>query len=100
MGKERFRRASQADRLTCKIESLQVSSNAACVTFIEDLVEHMENCRQPFCALLKRKQAERRTGNLDALLGAADALRHCRLGDQKRIGNLGRSQTADGPQRE
>ena len=60
----------------------------------------MENCRQPFCALLKRKQAERSAGILDALLGAAYPLRHGRLGDQKGLGNLRRSQTADGPQRQ
>src|SRR5438477_6993430 len=58
----------------------------------------MESCRQPFGALLRGRQAEWHAGSLDALLRAANPLRHGRLGDQECVGNFRRSQTADGAQ--
>jgi hypothetical protein len=58
----------------------------------------VEHDAQALVALGLGRQAELRAGRLDALLGAADALGHRRLGHEERAGDLGRRQAADSAQ--
>ena len=58
----------------------------------------MQHSGEPRSLLLAGRQPEWHAGSLDALLGAADALRHGRFGNQKRLGDFGRSQSAHRPQ--
>ena len=60
----------------------------------------MEDDTQTIGELRCRWHRERGTGALHALLGPADALRHGRLGDEERMGDLGRRQTAHRAQRQ
>ena len=49
-------------------------SNTARVPLIKDQIEDVQNRRQPFRTLLRRRQAEWDAGRFDALLAAADPL--------------------------
>ena len=70
------------------------------VALVEDQVEHVQHGAQALVALLVRRHAERHAGRLDALLRAADPLRHRRFGHEERVGDLGGRETADGAQRQ
>ena len=99
-GQEVVNGPGEPNRLVREIAALQVGADAAGVALVEDQVEHVQDGAESFGPLPVGGHAERHAGRLDALLGPADPLRHGRLGHQKRVGDLGRRQAADGPQRE
>ena len=83
-----------------QIASLQVRTDCAAVTLIEDQVEHMQHGAQPFRSFGRIRHVEQHAGSLDALFGAGDSLCHRRFRNQERIGNFRRGQAAYRPQRE
>ena len=91
---------SQPDRLGRQVGSLGVGTAGGGVPLVEDQVEDVEDRREPRLTLLRVGQGEPGAGLADPLLGARDALRHGRLRDQERAGDLGRGEATDGAQRQ
>ncbi len=58
----------------------------------------MQHGAEPLRPVLVGQHVEWHAGSLDALLGAADPLCHGRLGNQERVRDFGRGQTAHRPQ--
>ena len=92
--------AREPDRLGGEVGPLQRRSRARRVALVEDQVEHVQNHAEAFRALWFGRQVETGPDALDALLGAADALGHRRLGDQEGVRDLRRRQPADRAKRE
>ena len=90
----------QSDRLVREIGPVQIGPRAAGVALVEDQVEHVQHRAEPLGALLLGGQREGDARGLDALLGAADPLRHRRLGHEERARDLGGGEAADRAQRE
>ena len=75
VGQELMDLAHQADRFVRQIGAMQLGSRARRVALVEDQVQHVQHRAQPLRPLLGVGHAERDARGLDALLGAADALR-------------------------
>lgn len=89
-------RPGQPYGLARQVGALEGGAGGGGVALVEDQVEGLQNGRQPLLPAVRA--AEAHTPHL--LLGPADALRHRRLRDQIRTGDLRRGQAADGTQRE
>ncbi len=98
--KEVVNSPGQPNRLIREIAALEVGADAAGIALVEDQIEHVQDGAESFGPLPVGGHAKWHAGRLDALLGPADPLRHGRLGHEERVGNLGRREAADGPQRE
>jgi len=97
VGKRTADHPSEPDRLPGEVAARELRPAAGQVALVEDQVEHMQDGAQALCPLLTTRHRERDRRTLDGLLGAADPLRHRPLGDEERIGDLGRGQPTDGP---
>jgi hypothetical protein len=88
----------QADRCRGQVAALKARPDAAGVALVEDEVQDVQHGGEPLGALAVGRHPERDAGHFDALLGAADPLRHGRLGHEERVRDLGRGQAAHGAQ--
>jgi hypothetical protein len=86
----------EPDGLIGQAGPVQPQPRAGGVPLVGDEVEDVQNHTEPLGPLRLRRRLEARPGIFDALLGPADALGNRRLGHQKRGGNLGGRQAADG----
>ena len=93
-------RPGEPNRFVRQVAALQVGADAARVALVEDQVEHVQDGAEPLAALVPGGHAEGHARRLDPLLGAADPLRHRRLGHQERVRDLGGGQSADRSQRQ
>ncbi len=90
----------QPDRLVGELDSLQLGTDAAGVSLVEDQVEDAQDGPQTRRLLLWRRHPERLTGGPDSPLCPADPLSHGRLVHEERVRDLGRGQPADRAERE
>ena len=97
---ELVRRAREADRFTREIHALVRLPRARGVALVEDEIEHVEDGAEARVSLLGRRHHEAHAGALDALLRAADSLRHRRLGHEERARDLRRGETTHRAQRQ
>ena len=79
---------------------MEVGAAARGVALVEDEVDHPQHPGEPLRPGRGVGQGERLTGLGHGALGAADALRHRRLGDEEGGGDLPGAQPAQGAQRE
>jgi hypothetical protein len=100
VGQQGVHRARESDRLARELAALQGRARARDVALVEDQVEDVEHHAQALGALGLGRRVEAAAGRPDALLGAADALGHGRLGHEEGAGDLCRGQAADGAQGE
>jgi hypothetical protein len=87
--------ASEPDRFAGQLGALEVGAGTGRISLVEDQVEHLQHGSQPLLPLPIGRHPKGRTGRLDAVLGAADALCHGRLGHQESVRDLDRRQPAD-----
>ncbi len=90
----------QTDRFGGERAPVQGGARGRRVALVEDEVEHVQHDGEPLGSLGLGRQVEPETGAPDALLRAADPLRHRRFRDQEGVRDLRRRQPADGSQRE
>ena len=90
----------QPDSLGGQVDPLQGLARGGDVALIEDQVQDVLDYAQPLAAVGPGRRGELGTCRADLLLGAADALRHRRLGHDEGPGDLRRAQPADGAQGE
>ena len=93
-------RTREADRFVRQVRAMQARSGAGRVAFVENEIENVQHRAQALRSFLGVRHAERHLRRLDALLRAADPLRHRGFGNQERLGDLRRRQAPDGAQRE
>ncbi len=92
--------ARQADGLGAERRSGQGSPGRRGVAFGEDEVQHVGHRGHPCRHLRHGRHGEGIGHLLQSDLGADDALRHGRLGDEERAGDLRRGETGNGTQGE
>ena len=92
----RARRIASLERSTrwCAVPEL------AGVALVEDEIEDVQDGAEARARALRRRHREADAGALDALLGAADSLRHRRLGHEERARDLRRREPAHCAQRQ
>src|ERR671923_1430121 len=89
--------AGQPDGLSGQLASLEIGAGGRAVALVEDQVQHVQYRSQPTGAIRLSRHAERNARGPDALLRAADALGHGRLGNEEGAGDLRSGETTDGP---
>ena len=93
VGHQRRQRQREPDRLVGQVV-------AAAVALVVDEVEDREHRRQALGQQLGRRHAERDARDRDLPLRAHQPLRHRRLLDEERLGDLGRREAAERAQRQ
>jgi hypothetical protein len=100
VGHQRGHQLAQSDRLRAELRAEQFVAGGCGVALAEDEVEHGEHEGEPLGQLVVGRDPEGDPGVADLALGAHQALRHRRLGDQERAGDLRRGQPAHRLQRQ
>jgi hypothetical protein len=94
VGHQRGHQLGQADRLRAELWAKQLVASGCRVALAEDEVEHGEHDSEPLGQPVVGRDLEGDPGVPDLALGAHQALRHRRLGDQERASDLRRGQPA------
>src|ERR1019366_5906826 len=97
---ELVRRARQAERLAREIYALVLRTRTRGVSLVEDEIEDVKHGAEARASLLGRRHQEADARALDALLRAADSLRHRRFGHEERARDLGRGEAPHRAQRQ
>ena len=92
--------AAEPQRFLAKLRPDQVVAGGRRIALVEDQVEDVEHRRQPLGAVRAARHLERHAGLRQRALGAHDALRDGRLGDEEGAGDLLGGQAAEQPQRQ
>ncbi len=90
----------EPDRLARQLSPLKLRTGCRHVALIEDQVQNLQDHSEAIGPLRVGRQLEWNAGPLDALLGAADALRDCPFGHQKGLSDLRGAEAADGAEGE
>ncbi len=99
-GQQAAQQARQPQRLAGELAALQLGSAARGIPLVEDQVEDLQHGVEPLAPGVTGRRLEAPARLLDGALGAADPLRHRRLGHEEGRSDLARREPADGAQGE
>ena len=100
VGQQQVDDPGEPDRLRREVLAHDRVARGRGVALVEDQVEHREHGGEPVRERVGRRLGERDARHADLVLRAHQPLRHGRLGEQQRAGDLGHGQAADQPQRQ
>jgi hypothetical protein len=90
----------QSDRLGGQLGAMQRKPGAGGVSLVGDQIQHVRHRGHPLRPFGRRGHFEFGATGLDPLFRPADPLTDSRFRDEKRAGDLGGTQPADGAQRQ